>query len=59
MGAVLARFLRTLIPVGVMIVSGILTTNPKVLWLIPAFAALGKAIRDKFPTATWLVYLPF
>lgn len=57
---VLKRALRSAIPLGVLIVSGTIQNNPKTVFLVPILAAVGKAVRDKYPDNILLNHLmPF
>jgi len=56
---VLLRALRTLVPVGGMILTGALQANPKLAWTLPVIAATGKGLRDTWPNNKVINFLPF
>lgn len=53
------RFLRIIIPIALLSVSGVLEQHPATLWLIPVFVATGKAVRSKYPGTWFDTYFPW
>jgi hypothetical protein len=53
-GAAVWRLFRVALALGGTAFLGSLLKMPQLIWATPLISALFKAIRDKFPKATWI-----